>query len=858
MLKRKRVARRASAAITVLACSGLMVLLLVSCGGVEPTPFVVLPDISTPEPGQTPAEATQAPAEPAQTLAAADDSWDRIQAAGKILVGTSADYPPFESYVAPGQIDGFDIALMDEIGRRLGLQVSYVDFPFDALLSAGQTGQIDIAISAISRTPEREAVVGFSNVYLVGEGAALAQQDADITLTKLEDVAGYKVGLQRNSVYKNAVQTKFIDQGLMSPDNLFVYERAQDAVNDLLAGRIELVVMDAQAAQAFADEGGAKVVGIGGAQQLYAIAMPREAGALKAKIDEQITALINEGFVAALSERYLGTPLVLPTPTPWPPTPPEDGGAPAPTPTCVNNAALVQHLTVEGEMVPGQAFTKGWQVKNTGTCPWTTGYRLVFATGAKMAGDPVALAREVKPGETYDWQLPLVAPQEAGSYEGVWQMVDAQGMGPSTSSGQAFGERLKINVSVKAGPTATPKPKPTALPNINFTVDRDQIKAGECVAFSWTVTNVKAYYFHSQFENWQDHAKTGDTGSEKECPQVQTTYYLRAVYPDNSVPSPWPITIYVQAVPEAPRIAKFTVDPNGEIARGTTVTLRWQVDGKVDWVRLTANGAPLWDPAPNSGNTTHTPEAAGPMTYLLEVGWPGGPPITEKRQITVVEPVQPVPPEPPAPDPEIYLFDVTSSQIEAGNCVNVSWSVGGGTASVTLLRDGAVYLDGITDFNGSFCDTLDTAREYTYRLLARGQAKDVSSEVKKVNVTAAPPQNPLAGTHWAVTSLQDGAVPIVPDAPLTITFGTDGTVTGAGACMAFGGNYGAQGDSIWIAVQSTALNCSELPDIEARMAQDAGFLDLFPMATNFSLDGDYLLILDPGGMRLMELRLVLW
>jgi hypothetical protein len=50
----------------------------------------------------------------------------------------------------------------------------------------------------------------------------------------------------------------------------------------------------------------------------------------------------------------------------------------------------------------------------------------LFATGAKMAGDPVALAREVKPGETYDWQLPLVAAQKAGSYEGVWQMVDAQ------------------------------------------------------------------------------------------------------------------------------------------------------------------------------------------------------------------------------------------------------------------------------------------------------------------------------------------------------------------------------------------------------------------------------------------------
>ena len=62
-------------------------------------------------------------------------------------------------------------------------------------------------------------------------------------------------------------------------DNLFVYERAQDAVNDLLAGRLELVIMDAQAALAFAGQGEVKVVGIGGAQQLYAIALPREAAA---------------------------------------------------------------------------------------------------------------------------------------------------------------------------------------------------------------------------------------------------------------------------------------------------------------------------------------------------------------------------------------------------------------------------------------------------------------------------------------------------------------------------------------------------------------------------------------------------
>jgi polar amino acid transport system substrate-binding protein len=832
--KTSKILMRALVAITVVALGALVVVLLSGCGGEEaPTP--------APVPTETPAEATPVPAEPtAEPTAepgAVDDSWDRIQAAGRIVVGTSADYPPFESYVAPGQIDGFDIALMDEIGRRLGVQVVYVDYPFDALLTAGQAGQIDIAIAAISRTPEREAVVGFSNVYLVSEGAALAQQASDITLTKLEDVARYRVGVQRNTVYKNQIQTGFVDQGLMPPENLTWYEKAEDAVYELLAGRIELVVMDSQAAQVFAEEEAVKVVGIGGGQQFYAIALPKEAAALKAKIDEVITTLINEGFIASLSERYLGTPLVLPTPTPGPTS------APVPPPSCVNNMALVQHLTKETEMKPGQAFTKGWQVRNTGTCPWTTSYRLVFASGAKMAGEPAAVAREVKAGETYDWQVPLVAPVNPGTYEGIWQMVDAQGT--------PLGERLKVNITVKGGPTPTPKPSQTPSAYVEFKEkdNRYQIKVGESVTLIWSTENVKEVYFYSQYEDWRQGGVPGD-GSSKETPQTTTTYYLKVINRDNTVYIP-EIKITVEAAPEKPKITQFSVDPAGQITQGQSVAIRWQVDGKVDSVTLTANGQEL--SRASKGTITHTPLGVGQWNYHLKAVGPGGTNEGD-RTITVVPVVDPITPEPPPPDPVIYAFDVSPNQIEVGNCVNVSWSVGGGAASVRVLRDGSPYWDP-PDLQGQFCDTLDEARPYTYQLLARGRDKDVPSQKITVSVTEAPPQNPLANTSWVVRSLQDGAYAIVPDAPPTASFGADGTITGAGACMTYGGSYRAEGNSISISVGATsALNCSEFPDIEARMAQDQAFLDLLPMATNFSLDGNQLLILDPGGMRLMELR----
>ena len=111
----------------------------------------------------------------ARGAAPVDDSWERVQAAGKIVVGTSADYPPFEFYTGDFQIDGFDIALMDEIGQRLGIQVEYHNFAFDGLGGALQLGQIDAAIAAISVTPEREAEVDFSNVYFVGQDGVLAR-----------------------------------------------------------------------------------------------------------------------------------------------------------------------------------------------------------------------------------------------------------------------------------------------------------------------------------------------------------------------------------------------------------------------------------------------------------------------------------------------------------------------------------------------------------------------------------------------------------------------------------------------------------------------------------------------------------
>ncbi len=789
------------------------------------------------EPTPTTVPATSAPVDTVQPPAA-DDSWDRIQAAGKIIVGTSVDYPPFEFYVEPSKIDeprkidGFDVALMDEIGRRLGVQVEYHDIAFDGLGPALSLGQIDAAIAAISRTPERESVVDFSNVYLVSEDGILAKAGSGIVINSIDDLPPYRIGVQRNSVYQSWLQEVLIDAGRMSPSNLFAYEKAEDAIRDLQESRIDLVIMDAQAAQAFVEQGGVEMVAKGLNAQNYAIALPKGAAALKAKIDGVITELYNDGTIGRLAQQYLGLPTVLPTPTPAPTS------TPAPPPSCVDGLTLVRHLTQEDDMAPGQGFTKGWQVQNTGTCPWTSGYKLVFVDGYQMGGQPLVLAQEVPPGGTYDLQLDLVAPLQAGSYQGVWQMTNAQG--------QAFGERLKVNVKVMAAPTVTPAPTQTPVPGITFTVDRNQIKAGECVNFYWKVDNVKAVYFYKEGEQWQDHGVTGEE-TRRECPPATITYYLRVVKPDNAV-DVRQITIYVEAAPEAPAITRFTVDPPGQITLGQCVTIRWKVEGQIDGITLTANDAVLWQPAPSEGTFQDCPTAVGAVAYGIEAVGPGGTSYGQQT-INVVDAATATPVPTAAPEqPVIHSFSVTPNQIAVGECVGLAWSVGGGATYSRILRNGAVLLDN-AGFNGQQQDCLDQEGSYTYVLEAQNAAGETVTQQQAVTVVAAPPENPLAGTHWRVTQINGQDV--LADTTLSAAFGADGSLNGSAGCNTYSASYQVSGSSLGIIALSLGRTYCEEP--AGIMEQEAAFAAALQSAASFEMNEGMLAIKDSGGATVLEM-----
>lgn len=97
---------------------------------------------------------------------------------------------------------------------------------------------------------------------------------------------------------------------------------------------------------------------------------------------------------------------------------------------CTNSIAFVQDVTVPDDTIfaPGDMFEKTWQLRNSGTCPWTTDYSLIFAGGDDLSSPvSVPLASPVVPGQTVNVTVPLEAPEELGTYRSDFVMADAAG-----------------------------------------------------------------------------------------------------------------------------------------------------------------------------------------------------------------------------------------------------------------------------------------------------------------------------------------------------------------------------------------------------------------------------------------------
>ena len=228
------------------------------------------------------------------------NDWERVQKAGKLVVGTSADYPPFEFMNDNDEFDGFDVKLMEEIGKQLELEIVWQDIGFDGLIGALQAGKIDAVIAAMSVTAERDEEVDFTQPYYIGNDAVLVAAGSGIAINQKEDLAGKIIGVQTGTVQDDWVTENLPD------DEIHRYERAEQAILDLKSGRVEVVALDHFVALAFAGQGGVEMAleTIFSSEE-YSIAVPEGSQELQAQFDQVIKDLLDSGFIEELGEKYL-------------------------------------------------------------------------------------------------------------------------------------------------------------------------------------------------------------------------------------------------------------------------------------------------------------------------------------------------------------------------------------------------------------------------------------------------------------------------------------------------------------------------------------------------------------------------
>ncbi len=186
-------------------------------------------------------------------------------------VATEPTFPPFEMQSDDGSgLQGFDIDVMNAIGKAAGVTVEFEGLPFDGIIPALQSNTIDAAISGITITSERAQSVGFSSPYFKA-GLAIAVREDNTTIESFEDLKNKKIAVQIGTT--GAIEAKKIPSAAITE-----FDSAVLALQELVNGKVDAVVNDGPVTlYAIKEAGlkGVKVVGELVTEEFYGIALPQ-------------------------------------------------------------------------------------------------------------------------------------------------------------------------------------------------------------------------------------------------------------------------------------------------------------------------------------------------------------------------------------------------------------------------------------------------------------------------------------------------------------------------------------------------------------------------------------------------------
>ncbi|MEI6856930.1 basic amino acid ABC transporter substrate-binding protein [Psychrilyobacter sp.] len=226
-------------------------------------------------------------------VACGNNSKEKIE---KIYVGTNAEFAPFE-YLENGKTVGFDMDLMAEISKEIGIEVEIKDMAFDGLLPALQAKKVDMIIAGMTATEERKKAVNFSETYYKANQVIIIAEGAE-DISNFEELKGKKVGVILG--FTGDVVVSEIDGVEVKK-----YNAGYVAIMDLKEGKIDAVVLDGEPAKNFVKNNeGIKITSAEGEKEEYAMAVSKDNAELLEKINTALTTLKENGTYDKLLKKW--------------------------------------------------------------------------------------------------------------------------------------------------------------------------------------------------------------------------------------------------------------------------------------------------------------------------------------------------------------------------------------------------------------------------------------------------------------------------------------------------------------------------------------------------------------------------
>jgi polar amino acid transport system substrate-binding protein len=207
-----------------------------------------------------------------------------------IKVGTNAEYPPFEYIDRDSkEFKGLDMDIARYIATKLNKKLEIVDIDFDSLIPSLQNNKFDMVIAAMTITDERKEKVDFSIPYYTANQSIITKSDSTLTITSEEELAKLKIGVQRGTTGEAYIDETFIQTKKMKDTRLIRFDNNVNAVQELLNGNVDCVIIDDSAAKGYEKLKPVKIIYTIQSNESYGIAFPKGS-----KLVEKVNKILEE------------------------------------------------------------------------------------------------------------------------------------------------------------------------------------------------------------------------------------------------------------------------------------------------------------------------------------------------------------------------------------------------------------------------------------------------------------------------------------------------------------------------------------------------------------------------------------